>query len=633
MRPSRVRYAEYTQSKTKIGDAADPTGPRRSRGFPSLIREIFRLLGSRGWILAASLGTLTVATTIGLLVPGTTKIAVDYVILDSPGPHALPGWVPFRDNRHALLWVVGGVMFSTAALAVLIGMWGRYQSTRLTKLLQSLLRRKAFRHAVTLPLPRVYSLKSGGVASLLREDAGAAGDLIFSLIYNPWRAIIQFVGTLVVLAFTDWRMLVGGLVLVPATWFTHRQWINKIRPLYRDIKNTRTATDAAATEVFAGIRIVRGFSRGKTEGLRFTIGNHLMARQEMLTWWRSRVLEVVWGFLIPGASVGVLLYGGSRVLAGDLTIGDVMMFTTYVLFLLGPLEVLTSTATMVQTNLAALDRVLDLLEEPPEFADTKPTTFVSRATSQGLVEFQGVWFAYPPTKGKSPPQEAHWVLREINLTIPPGKTVALVGASGSGKTTLSNLLARFYDPSKGRVLFDGTPLREIEPAGYRSLLGIVEQDVFLFDGSIAENISYGRRDAAPDQIEAAARAAHAHEFIVATEKGYQTLIGERGVRLSGGQRQRLALARAILANPLILILDEATSNLDAQSEAAIQETMSTLLKGRTCLVIAHRLSTVRHADEIVVLDRGEIIERGTHEELLTRHGAYERLVRTQLEPA
>jgi len=602
-----------------------------------LLREVFGLLGRRVWILVAALSTLSISTGLGLVVPAATKLAVDFAILDTPGPQGLPHWVPGRGDRHTLLWTVAAFMFATAAAAVLVGIWGRYQATRLTKILQSTLRRRAFEHAAALPLPRVQALKSGGVASLLREDAGAAGDLIFSLIYNPWRAVIQFVGTLGVLAWTDWRLLVGGLVLVPATWVTHRQWINKIRPLYRDIKNTRSATDAAATEAFAGIRIVRGFSRAQTEARRFTIGNHYMSRQEMLTWWRSRLLEILWAFLIPGASVGVLLYGGSRVIAGDLTIGDVMMFTTYVLLLLGPLEVLSSTATSVQTNLAALDRVMDLLDEPREFAGQTPRVRVSRETARGLVEFRGVWFSYPrpaqKVSGGSAASEPVPVLRDINLVIRPGTTVALVGASGSGKTTLSNLVARFYDPTGGVVLFDGVPLPEIDPASFRRLLGIVEQDVFLFDGTIAENIAYGRRDATDEAIREAALAAHAHGFITETELGYQTLIGERGVRLSGGQRQRLALARAMLADPLVLILDEATSNLDAMSEAAIQDSMASLRHGRTCLVIAHRLSTVRHADEILVLDKGLIVERGTHEDLVASHGAYERLVRTQLEPA
>jgi ATP-binding cassette subfamily B protein/subfamily B ATP-binding cassette protein MsbA len=365
-----------------------------------------------------------------------------------------------------------------------------------------------------------------------------------------------------------------------------------------------------------------------------------MGRQEMLAWCRSRVLEIVWAFLVPGASVAVLLYGGARVIDGNLTIGDVMMFSTYVLMLLSPIETLTATATTVQNNLAALDRVLDLLDEPRELSEhttERPLLKLKRANARGLVEFRDVSFSYPSLSGSGirVPASApgRLVLEGVCLAAHPGQTIALVGASGAGKTTLSNLVARFYDPTGGQVLFDGTDLRDIEPASYRSLLGIVEQDVFLFDGSIGANIAYGRRHATPAEIKTAAERAHAHEFIAGMEDGYDTIIGERGVRLSGGQRQRLAIARAILADPVVLILDEATSNLDAENEALIRESLGVLMKGRTCFVIAHRLSTIRSADRIIVIDSGRIREEGTHDELIHAGGKYAQLLRRQIDPS
>jgi ATP-binding cassette, subfamily B, bacterial len=283
--------------------------------------------------------------------------------------------------------------------------------------------------------------------------------------------------------------------------------------------------------------------------------------------------------------------------------------------------VLATTVTQFQSNLAGFDRVLDLLDEPREMADCPGTRAISKSAVSGAITLRNVGFIYPGTSRR--------VLREINLEVEPGETIALVGRSGSGKTTLCNLIARFYDPTAGTIALDGLGLREIEVESFRRLLGIVEQDVFLFDGSIAENIAYGDRWATQARIEQAAHVANAAEFIDRLPAGYQTLIGERGVRLSGGQRQRLAIARAILADPKVFILDEATSNLDSESERLIQQSLEQLLLGRTSFVIAHRLSTIRHADRILVLDDGAIVEAGSHTELMAGSGLYRDMVELQ----
>jgi ATP-binding cassette subfamily B protein/subfamily B ATP-binding cassette protein MsbA len=300
-----------------------------------------------------------------------------------------------------------------------------------------------------------------------------------------------------------------------------------------------------------------------------------------------------------------------------------MMFLVYLTMLLGPVAVLVNSATLLQGGLAGLDRVLDLLAEPPEMPATPRAVAVRPQHVSGHVALRNVSFAYP---GAAEP-----VLRNISLEVQPGQMIALVGPSGSGKTTLCNLVARFYDPTEGRIELDGVDLRDIHVDSFRRLLGIVEQDIFLFDGTVAENIGYAVRNATPQQVRRAAELANAHEFIAALEQGYDTLIGERGVRLSGGQRQRLAIARAILADPRILILDEATSNLDTQSERLIQQSLAVLLEGRTTFVIAHRLSTITHADRIVVLENGQVVEQGTHQALLAKSGRYRQMVRMQLE--
>jgi ATP-binding cassette subfamily B protein/subfamily B ATP-binding cassette protein MsbA len=492
------------------------------------------------------------------------------------------------------------------------------------KVLQTSMRRRAFDHAMRLPLHRVQTLRSGGVGAIIREDAGGLAELVFALIYNPWRAVIQLIGIMSILAFTDWRLLLGALLLAPAVTLTHRTWIGRLRPLFRDVRQQVSEVDATATEAFGGIRVVRGFARPRFEGIRHGTALDLLARQEMLAWWWSRVVELAWQLLIPVASAALLWFGGSQVLSGRLTTGELIMFLTYLVMLLAPLESLAQSATGLQTHLAGLDRTLDFLAEPAEMPDRPGAARLTKASVEGAVSLRGVTYRYPGRDAD--------VLRDVSFETRPGEMTALVGTSGAGKTTLCNLVARFFEPTAGTVLLDGRDLRDVELASYRRVLGIVEQDVFLFDGTIADNIRYADPAADDGRVRAAARAANAEGFIEALPEGYRTQIGERGVRLSGGQRQRLAIARALLADPRILILDEATSNLDTESERAIQEALRVLMRGRTSFVIAHRLSTIMHAHRIVVLKDGRIAEMGTHEELMARSGIYHQMVLVQTAP-
>ena len=624
----RERLARMRREGAMVSRQGTERSLRRSRGFGTLLREFLRLLGPSRRSLGVALATLTVSTLLGLVPPAATKFAIDNVFGGAPLAPAVRGIFPadwaFLDTPRGLLVALAVGMIALTAVRLVIGLWGRWLATRTVKRVQNAVRRMAFTHTTDLPLHRLQTLKSGGLVSMLREDAGGVGDLVFSMVYNPWRAIIQLLGSLAVLAFTDWRLLLGSLLLLPMVWFTHRTWIARIRPLHRDIKATRDAIDGHATETFSGIRVVRGFARTPAERSRYAEGSHLMARQEINVWWWSRGVEVAWEIMIPVASALLLWYGGMQVLAGTLTTGDLILFLTYLVMLLGPLEALTTSATNFQASLAGLDRVLDLVAEPVELPDRPGAATPDRAGIRGRIEVRDVHFSYPGS-----PRE---VLRGVSLVAQPGQMVALVGASGSGKTTLCNLIARFHDPTSGSILLDGTDLRDLRLAGYRRLLGIVEQDVFLFDGTVAENIAYARRDATDAQVREAARIAFADRFIDEMPEGYATVIGERGVRLSGGQRQRIAIARAVLADPRILVLDEATSNLDSESERFIQAALATLMRSRTSFVIAHRLSTIQHADLIVVIRDGLVDDQGTHAELMERSEHYRHMVTLQTAP-
>jgi ATP-binding cassette subfamily B protein/subfamily B ATP-binding cassette protein MsbA len=586
-----------------------------------LLVEFWGLLrGNRRPVIFA-LATVTIATLLSLIPPAATKITIDNVLGGRPLEPPYSHFLPTPDSRWQLLvWLALGVTVISLIEASL-RLWGRWYATRAVNKLQVGTRKLAFEHAVRLPLHRVHQIKSGGVASILREDAGAAAELIFSMLYNPWRAVIQLIGSLVILAWIDWRLLLGSLVVLPVVALTHRTWIARIRPLHRDIRLQRQDIDSTATESFAGMRVVRAFGRQRSETGRFTRNNHFMARQQLHAWWWARLIEIVWEVLIPFASAALLLYGGYQVLNGDLEPGDLVMFLFYLAMLLGPLAVLANSAASFQSSLAGLDRVLDLLAEPTEMENSAGAMLIRKEDVAGQVRLRDVSFRYPTA--------SEFVLHDVDLAVNEGETIALVGRSGAGKTTLTNLVARFYDPTVGGVELDGIDLRDIDVESYRRLLGIVEQDVFLFDGTVADNLSYAVRSTTPADLERAAQAANAHEFIMGLDHGYETIIGERGVRLSGGQRQRIAIARALLADPRILILDEATSNLDSESERLIQQSLLTLMQGRTCFVIAHRLSTIIHADRIVVLEAGRIVQVGSHHELLSQDGPYRQMVDIQ----
>jgi ATP-binding cassette subfamily B protein/subfamily B ATP-binding cassette protein MsbA len=418
----------------------------------------------------------------------------------------------------------------------------------------------------------------------------------------------------------NWRLALTAMAIIPGIIVISFIASKRIRPIYRSIRKDAERIDGRVGETFSGIRVVRAFRREVSELLEYLRSRHAVLRKEMFAQRREMVIWTSWGLIMGAINVVIVWYGGLLNLRGGASIGDIMAFQWYVWLLLGPVWNIVNTFSELQRSLAAMERVFEVLGMPadkPDRPDARPAPTTVRE-----LRFENVSFEY---------RENQPVVKDFSVTVPSGSVIALVGRSGAGKTTVTDLVARFHDPTRGRIVLNGTDIREFQLGTYRDLLAIVQQDVFLFDGSVRENIAYGSHTASDSEVEDAARRANAHEFIVRLPEKYETFIGERGVKLSGGQQQRLAIARAIVKKPEILILDEATSNLDTESEQLIQAAMTGLLAGRTTFIIAHRLSTVHRADLILVMEDGEVIERGTHDELTAARGSYYEMVRRQSE--
>src|SRR5215510_4338247 len=518
------------------------------------------------------------------------------------------------------LHFTGALFVALIVSSNLIGVFRDYRQRLLNAKVMLSLRRSLFERLLHWPLPKLWDMKTGGILSRLSGDVDTTTGLLQMAIVSPTISLIRLVIAVIVLFSLNWRLALTALAIIPGVMLMSFAQSRRIRPIYRSLRKDAEVIDGRVGETFSGIRVVRAFRRETRELLDYMRGRHTVLRKELFAHRREMTIWTSWGLLMGGVNVVITWYGGYLYLQGRASIGDIMAFQWYTFLILNPVWSIVNSFSELQRSLAATERVFEVLEmanDKPDRPDAQPAP---RIVEQ--IEFGGVEFEY---------REGLPVVRDFNVRVPGGSVVALVGRSGAGKTTVTDLVARFHDPSKGGILLNGTDIREFKLATYRRLLAIVQQDVFLFDGSVRDNIAYGRHDATDEEIEDAARRANAHEFIDRLPERYETFIGERGVKLSGGQCQRLAIARAVLARPQILILDEATSNLDTESEQLIQASMTTLLAGRTTFVIAHRLSTIRRADMILLMDEGRIIERGTHDSLMAARGVYYDMVMRQVE--
>jgi ATP-binding cassette subfamily B protein len=523
-------------------------------------------------------------------------------------------------SRILQLNTIGAGFLVVILVSSLINAFKDYRQRLVNARITQSLRRSLFRRLLHLPLPKLWEMKTGGILSRLTGDVETTTGLLQLAIVSPGVSLIRLTIAVVVLLTLNWRLALTALAIIPGIMLLSFTLARRVRPIYRSLRKDAELIDGRVGETFSGIRVVRAFRGEVRELLEYLRGRHTMLRKELFAHRRELVLWTSWGLLLGAVNVVIVWYGGYLNIAGRATVGDIMAFQWYTFLLLNPVWQIVNSFSELQRSLAAMERVFEVLameNDKPDRPDAQPAPPVVQE-----IRFENVAFEY---------RQGRPAVRDFNLSVPGGSVIALVGRSGAGKTTVTDLVARFHDPTHGRILLNGTDLRSLRLRTYRDLLAIVQQDVFLFDGSVRENLAYGRHDATDAEIEDAARRANAHEFILHLPDQYETFIGERGVKLSGGQRQRLAIARALLACPQILVLDEATSNLDTESEQLIQASMAELLAGRTTFVIAHRLSTIRRADLILLMEDGRVIERGSHEELMNARGGYYRMVLRQME--
>jgi ABC-type multidrug transport system fused ATPase/permease subunit len=549
--------------------------------------------------LAVGLSLMLVNRLVGLVLPASTKFLVDDVI---------------GKNQPQLLWTLAGAV----ALATLVEAVTSFSLSQVLGVAAQRaiteMRREVQAHVARLPVRYFDTVQTGVLISRVMSDAEGIRNLVGTGLVQLTGGILTAIIALGVLFYLNWTLTLVMIVVLGGFGAIMAVAFKRLRPLFRERGQINAEVTGRLSQSLGGIRVVKAYTAEKREEIVFSKGVHRLLRNVAQSMTGVSATTAMGTVVIGVTGVIMITIGGRAIVDGSMTLGDFIMYVFFTGLVAAPMISIASIGTQITEAFAGLDRIREIKKMATEDADDHNRRALDDV--QGRVTFDEVWFEY---------NEGVPVIKGVSFDAPAGSTTALVGSSGSGKSTLISLVMAFNRPTKGRLLIDGQDLEQVQLASYRSQLGIVLQENFLFDGTIADNIRYANPHASMDEVVTAARIAYCDEFVEGFADGYKTVVGERGVRLSGGQRQRVAIARAILADPRILILDEATSSLDSESEAKIQEALRSLRRGRTTFVIAHRLSTIRSADQILVIEDGGIVERGTHAELMLLDGRYRQL--------